>query len=240
MITGASQGLGLDVAKILAQKQVKLILTGRSFDKLKTCLATLEAFENLQYELLVGDLTSNESLADMLSTLDAKDLTPDIIVHSLGGKIDGDKQPLHPEILDASIRLNLGVAAQINTHFLPRMSTNKRGCIVHVSSDASISGEAAPGYSAAKAAINAYVKSTARYYSKNQVLICAVLPGIFEHVNSAWTLKKATDPVYYQQKLERMPLGRFLSSTEVAEVICDIVFRQNMVYSGSLLDLACS
>ena len=118
------------------------------------------------------------------------------------------------------------------------MLARGNGCIVHVSSDASLTGDAAPGYVAAKAAINAYVKSCARFYAKHQILICAVLPGIFEHENSVWTLKKAYDPVYYQKRLESMPLGRFLTAAELAEVIADIVSKQNMVYSGSLIDLS--
>ena len=236
LITGASQGLGLSVAKILSQQGMKLLLTGRSFEKLRLCTKDLR--DSVRHELLVVDLCDKHSLSTMLAELDSKNILPDVIIHCLGGKVQSDKQPLNAEVLQESISLNLGVAAQINAYFLPKMSLREKGCIVHVSSDASITGDSAPGYAAAKAAVNAYVKSTARFYASSQIMICAILPGIFEHANCAWTQKKISDPEHYRNKLGLMPLGRFAQCTEIADIIGDIVYRQNMVYSGSLIELA--
>lgn len=236
LITGASRGLGLAVAKVLAASGIRLLLTGRSLEGLKLCANDLEG--KVEYELFPGDLMDANFLKKLLDDFRERNIKPDIIIHSLGGKVQGDKQPLSPEILDESIRFNLGVATQINSHCLPDMLASGNGCIVHVSSDASLTGDAAPGYVAAKAAINAYVKSCARFYAKHKILICAVLPGIFEHEGSVWSQKKVSDPQHYYKKLDATALGRFPHSSEIAQVVGEIVNGQNMVYAGSLIELS--
>jgi len=235
LITGSSQGLGLAVASAFDKRKIKVLLTGRSYQKLERCLT--DFLHKDLHDPIACDLTDHTKLLQLLFQLDAKDIVPDIIIHNLGGKVDGDTQPLTANILQQSIKLNLGVAAQINEHFLPSMVRRGHGRIIHVSSDASLTGQSAPGYAAAKAAVNGYVKSTARFYASHNIMICAVLPSVIEHEDSAWTEKKLTQPEYYQKKIDAMPLGRFSFPFEIADVIADIACCSNMVYAGSLIEL---
>jgi 3-oxoacyl-[acyl-carrier protein] reductase len=235
LITGGSQGLGLAVAKIFDKRKMQVMLSGRSRLKLENCLSD---FDNSTHGFIADDLSQESNLKEFLGKLAATKFIPDIIIHSLGGKIEGDMQPLTAELLQRSIHLNLGIAAQINAHFLPVMLERQQGCIIHISSDASLTGDAAPGYVASKAAINAYVKSTSRFYAKHNIMMCAILPGVFEHDSSSWTKKKITHPEYYEKKRQSMPLGRFADSSEIAKVVADIACSNNMVHSGSLIELA--
>lgn len=235
LITGASQGLGLALAKIFDHKQMKVILTGRSQSKLEQCQQDLINPE--RHEYFTGDLTDDFFLSELLQTLDSKNLIPDVIIHSLGGKVPGDEQPLSQDILMKSMHLNLGVATRINAFYLPKMVSRGLGRIIHISSDASLTGQSAPAYAASKAAINGYVKSTARYYAKHQVTICAVLPGIFEHEGSVWAEKKISQPDHYQQVVTGRPIGRFNSSDEIANAVAEIACSLNIVHAGSLIEL---
>lgn len=235
LITGASQGLGLSIAKMFDNKQIKMLLTGRSANRLDQCF---KEFSHPQYhESFVGDLLDSKYRSQLLQQIENNHIIPDVIIHNLGGKIDNDVQPLATDVLIKSIELNLGIAASINEYFLPLMARTGGGRIIHISSDASITGRSAPGYAAAKAAVNGYVKSTARFYISQNIMMCAVLPGIFEHEGGVWTQKKITQPEYYQQKIKEMPMGRFSHPDEIAEVVVDIACSSNIIYAGSLIEL---
>lgn len=232
LITGSSKGLGLQVAKLLAAQEYKIILTGRSQKSLEA--AREQLIRPKDHHIFCGDLLEKkftQALCDL-------DFQPEVIVHNLGGKIEGDGQPLDASVLIKSIELNLGVAANINAHYFPLMQKENYGRVIHVGSNSSKTGRSAPGHVAAKGAVNAYVKSAARFYAQYNMMICAVLPSIFLHEDSAWDQKRETDPSCYQKRLEEMPLGRFLLADEIADVIANIAVSTNMAYSGSLIELA--
>ncbi len=236
LITGSSGGLGFEIAKNLAQKGHQLLLTGRSLEKLKQAQNRLNSAE--QHMIFCGDLTQEDCLQDMMQKMVQKGLIPDIIIHALGGRVKGDESPLTQDALRRSMRLNLEVAVELNQFFIPRMVKRGHGRLIHISSDASLTGQSAPGYAAAKAAVNAYVKSTARFYAKDNVMVCAVLPGILEHEGSVWAEKKYTHPEYYEQRIQKMPLGRFGSPEEIAPFVAALACNDSMMCAGSLIELS--
>ena len=110
----------------------------------------------------------------------------DVLIHNVGGKINGDSQPLSSGILLKSMHFNLGISTDLNAALIPLMVNNGGGKIIFISSDSALNGNAAPGYVAAKAAINAYMKSCARYYAKQNMVIFSVLPGIVYAENAKY------------------------------------------------------
>ena len=236
LITGSNQGLGFAIASLLDAREMQLLLVSRTLEKLERSVATLIHKELHDFQAI--DLMTNNAVASLIYWIENKHIIPDVIIHNLGGKIDCDMQPLSIVALEQSLKLNLGIAAEINQYFLPKMVAKGAGRVIHISSNASFSGNSAPGYVAAKAAINGYVKSTARFYAKHNIMICAILPGIIDHDGSVWSEKKRTQPEYYRKRISEMPLQRFNSPDEVATVIGDIVCSDNMIYAGSLIELA--
>jgi len=235
LISGASRGLGYSIAQKLATKGFRLILTGRSAQSLNTAVSRLtNASEHIPLEL---DLIEPDSIDRLMNTLSQCDVVPNIIIHSLGGKVAGDCHPLNVDILRESMSLNLEVAVKINNAFIPLMRNRASGTIIHISSDAAITANAAPAYSIAKAALNAYVLNVARNYIKDNIVIFGVLPGIFEHSDSVWSEKKNSNPEYYRSKVQNMPLGRFMRVDEVSEVISMLCSVNSIAMCGSLIKL---
>lgn|SRR3990167_4294910 len=235
LITGSTQGLGLELAKSLNEHDIRLILTGRSQPKLEIALNQLS--QQKKHIALQCDLNNDEDLKNMIDALKTQAIYPNIIIHNLGQRLEDDKFPLGRDVLKNSIKFNLEIALELNNAFIPDMIKNKFGRIIHISSDSSLTGKCSPAYAAAKSAVNAYVKSAARYYTKHNVMFCAILPGIFEHEGSGWAKKKYEEPEVYQQRMLQMPLGRFAHPAEIASYITDLVCNKSIMSAGSLIEL---
>ena len=105
---------------------------------------------------------------------------------------------------------------------------------MHISSDSAINGEGAPGYVSAKAALNAYIKSTARFYAKDNICINGVMPGIVDFEGSAWDKKRIEDPTRYEKVKSEQTLGRFAKLDEIAEFVTMLIKSYNMQTTGQI------
>lgn len=234
LITGSSKGLGLSIAKSLAKHQVKTILTARSSNSLNLALSQLHGNDHVAFTI---DFTKEDELDLLLENLYSNGIIPNILIHNIGYKVEGDSFPLNVNIVRKSLKINLEVAIKINEFFLPIMTKNKFGRIIHISSDASLTGQASPAYVIAKSALNGYIKTAARFNAKNNIMMCAVLPGILEHEGSAWAQKKITQPEHYKDTINKMPLGRFGQPEEVADLVAELATNNSMMCAGSLFEL---
>lgn len=234
LITGSSKGLGLSIAKSLAKKQVQTILTSRSGSNLNLALSQLQGNEHIAFAI---DFTKEDEIDLLLKKLHSQDIIPNVLIHNLGYKVEGDSFPLNLNVIRNSLKINLEVAIKINEFFLPIMTKNKFGRIIHIGSDASVTGQASPAYVIAKSALNGYIKTAARYNAKNNIMMCAILPGILEHDGSAWAQKKISQPEHYQNTINKMPLGRFGQPEEIADLVAEIATNTSMMCAGSLFEL---
>lgn len=228
-VTGASGGLGKVVSRSLNDSGYSLFLTDIEGSGVK------ELAEELKANYVAVDLMPENSPTELSRYVSELAGIPYAVIHLAGGKIEGDAHPVTPEILLKSIRFNFGVAAEINTFFIDKMVENGGGKIIHISSDSAETGNASPCYASAKGALNTYVKSTARYYAKDNMLICAIMPSIMDHEKSDWAKKKIDSPEYYEARKKAMPLGRFGTTKEVAELINSICSLEGMLLTGSII-----
>lgn len=227
LITGASRGIGRAIAQNLLQKGSVCVLVARSESKLKEI--------GLQYPkscfVYACDLLENGSLKAFTHFLQIHKLVPNVIIHSLGGHAYNDRQPLSQEALIESIQLNLGVSVALNEAYIPYMQTERDGHIIHISSDCVLDGYSPPGYVAAKAAINAYVKSSARFYARDGIVFQSVMPGIINFKGSAWEKKSHTQA--YHIRKAHLARGEFGTPEEVASFVVSLCESKNMLTSGA-------
>lgn len=233
LITGSSRGLGLAIAMELAHHDVQIILTGRDRSVLDQAKTYLKPNNHITIAL---DFNDSEQIEDFTKTLISQNITPNILIHNVGGVVQGDVFPLDMAVLFRSLHLNLNVAIKINEAFSPFLIKKREGRMIHIGSDASLSGQASPAYVIAKSALNGYVKSCARYYAQHNIMACSVLPGILEHEGSSWAIKKIQQPNYYQEKLKQMPLGRFGQPQEIAHFVSSLALSESMMSSGGLFE----
>jgi NAD(P)-dependent dehydrogenase (short-subunit alcohol dehydrogenase family) len=235
LVTGSSRGLGFAIAKELSFAGFNVVLIARDEKLLQKAMSELNP--NLKHNYLCYDLTKKDVVKVLDKFLQEKNIRVDGIVHNLGGKVKGDSQPLHVEVLRESMRLNLEVSIEINNYFVPKMIEQGGGKIVHISSSSAKSGNASSAYAISKGALNTYIKNFARYYAKNGICMCGIVPSIIEHEGSEWSKKAINEPQKYKSRKESMPLKRFATPKEIAPYVKAIFEIDSMQITGSIIDL---
>ena len=164
-----------------------------------------------------------------------KGSAPDIIVHVLGGS-QGLTDTLLPSSDWAKVwRLNLGIAHDINRVFIPMMQRNKWGRIIHISSHAAAGAVGYCPYATAKAALNGYVRSVAKEFSKDGIILCAVSPGVIHTPGRYFaSLNSRQQEEYFNQYL---PIHRFGRAEEVARAVVFLASQHSSYMAGSILTI---
>lgn len=233
IITGASKGIGLGIARELHQAGHHVLLVARSLDLLQSVKDELVD----RCDIFCYDLLQQDCRLKLLDMLKKQNLIPDAIVHNVGGRIGEDRQPLSYNALKKSIDFNLGIAVALNYYLIPRMIENGGGHILHISSDSAIMGNGAPGYVAAKSGLNAYIRSTARFYAKEGIIVNGIMPGIIDFKGGIWDMKRLSEPEKYEKVKMQQALGRFGRVDEVAKFAKDLIESSNMLTSGEIFVL---
>lgn len=216
LVVGASKGIGLEVARELRAEGCKVYTVSRSG---KTDF-NLDLMSYGSVDLLVHGL---------------KLVPPDIIVHVVGGS-QGITNTLLPANDWAKVwRLNIGIAHDINRVYIPMMQSNKWGRIIHLSSNATRIGSGYSPYTSAKAALEGYVKSVSREFSKDGVIITALAPGIVHTPGRYFASLDQKEQEEYFNKY--IPIQRFGSAEEVAKAAAFLASEHAAYMAGAIVQI---
>ena len=218
LVTGASRGIGQEICKTLAKEGAKIIACSRNKKDLKKLISSLP---NEKHHIMFNiDLSKKSNLSKLVKIIKNKKIYPDIIVNNLGGNL-GYNDPLGPiEEWQKVMFLNVEVAIEINRAFIPHMIKKKWGRICHISSISAIENQGPPSYCASKAALNAYVRSLARYVAHKNVILTSVMPGAIFTKDGYWDQQLKSNPKKVKKYLaERMAIKRFGKVSEISEIV---------------------
>jgi len=229
-VSGSSGGIGFAIAREFVHKGWTVIINGRNADSLK------KEAENIGVMAYAGDLTLPAAAEHLAEFLVDRGLRLSVVVHNLGGKVDGDAHPVSIEVLNRSFELNLKPAIRINNMLIEKNLLEEGARFFHISSLAAETGKASPCYVMAKSALNAYVRNMAGYY-KSDVCFYGLAAGIVEHENSHWGKMKYADPKRYNSVKESLPSGRFLSTDAVAERLYYLAETIDAEASGTIYEI---
>lgn len=226
IITGASSGIGRAVARRFAGRGAKLVLAGRSRDRLAGLAAELGA----DASAVSGDLTEPGEAARLVQTAMETFSRVDILFANAGIYIAG---PVAEGDLDAWSHLvdtNVTAVFRLVHAALAPMMGQRSGDIVVTSS---ISGHQAipwePVYSASKHAVQAFVHGVRRQVAEYGVRVASLAPG--RVVNELWG-------IYSSQEIEaEVASGTGLRSEDVAEAFEFMVTRPRHVTVRDLVML---
>lgn len=216
LVTGSSKGIGRAIAEVLHAEGCRVALNGRNPDDLAAAAAQLAGSIGV-----AGDVTYPEDAQRVVAEVVSAFGQLDILVCNVGS---GRSVPPGSETADEWQRVfALNLWSTTNTiEGANEALVASKGVIVCVSSICGI--EVVPGapvtYSAAKAALHAYVRGIARPLGKQGVRINAVAPGNILFDGSIWSRKLAEDKQAVQSMLGKdVALGCLGTPSDVANLV---------------------
>lgn len=177
LITGASRGIGYQIAMFMAKRGCNLILHSRSLKHTNTVLEEVKALGVDAYAV-DAELSEHEEVVGMLDAIEAKGTFVDIVFNNAAVQIayrtDYWKTPI--EDFDMSFRINFTAITTICYRLLPKMIDRGFGRVINTTSGIRDQPEQA-GYSASKAAMDKFTLDLATKIEGSDVMMNITDPG---------------------------------------------------------------
>jgi 3-oxoacyl-[acyl-carrier protein] reductase len=231
LITGGSRGIGAGIVRELATSGVLVTIASRKSEALESLLQELPGNGHSSYEI---DLQSETEILPFLDYVQNKEF--DIVVNNAGGNL-GLTDPLDDfQSFKKVLDFNLGLAVDINARALPGMIKRGWGRITHISSISALENQGPPQYCAAKAALNAYIRSVGRYVAADGVVVTGVMPGAVMTAGGYWDEVMKDRPEHGKKFLnERMAIKRFGEINEISSIVAFLVSDSASFMTGSVV-----
>lgn len=233
LVTGASQGIGEGIVRVLGAQGARVIAAARSIDKLQS-LATELAEEGIEAHALELDLAAPESVADKIKGLPEPFSEVDILVNNAGITADGLLARMDLESWEKVLQVNLTGAFATTRAVSRGMMRRRWGRIISVSSVVGLMGNAGQAnYAAAKAGLVGFSKSLARELASRDVTVNVVAPGFIE------TAMTASIPEKNREELVGViPLNRLGSVEDVAWAVLYLASEEAGYVTGHVLNVS--
>lgn len=178
LVTGASSGIGVEIARELAGRRHGLTLVARREDRLESLAGELRSAHGVRVEVLSADLTDASARAGIAPAIEERGLDVEVLVNNAGFSTVGPVDRADHEREVAMIRTDVEAVADLCTIFLPAMVKRRRGAVLNVASTAAfqpLPGQAA--YGASKAFVLSYTRAIREELRGTGVSATALCPG---------------------------------------------------------------
>jgi short-subunit dehydrogenase len=179
LVTGASSGIGRELAGCFAAGGFDLVLVARSSGKIRELASELAARHGIRAAAMPCDLSRSGSAAKLAASAQRRELAVDVLVNCAGvlehGSFAGIDATRHQELIDLNIS---GLTAML-AQFLPPMIGRGRGRVLNVASIAAFQPiPALATYAATKAYVLSLSESLAEELKGKGITVCALCPGL--------------------------------------------------------------
>ena len=178
IVTGASSGIGAELARGLAARGYGVTLVARREDRLRALADELAAAHSIRAEVVTADMTDESSREGLVKEVADRGLTVDILVNNAGFSTTGPVHRADPARELALVRTDVEAVVHLCTLFLPGMVERGQGAVLNVASTAAfqpLPGQAA--YGAAKAFVLSYGRAAGAELRGKGVTLTTLCPG---------------------------------------------------------------
>ena len=227
LVTGASRGIGLEVAKLFSKEGYKVIGTSRGDFNLGDLIGDSSA---MSVQL---DLMSKESINDLFEVLKSKDILPSVLINNAGITKDQLFLRMKDKDWDEVIETNLNGLFRVTKAFIKPMVKNKFGRVINISSVAGLMGNSGQvNYSSSKSAMVGFSRSLAKELGSRNITSNVVAPGFIE--TDMTTFLNDDDKIEVSKNI---PMKRFGTVEDVAKCIVFLASDKANYITGQIISV---
>ena len=232
VITGASRGIGLEIARKFADEGANLLISATNESLLNQVKDEIEK-TGVDIESKLVDVSDSSSFLELIKYALETFGAVDILVNNAGITRDKLIMAMNDEDWDAVLDVNLkgtfnGIKAVTRT-----MLKAKKGAIINITSVVGIIGNAGQAnYSASKAGIIGLTKSAAKELASRNIRVNAIAPGYIE--------TEMTDSISDTAKkdfLQNIPLGKSGTGSDVANLAAFLASEESKYITGQVINV---
>ena len=224
-VSGASRGIGKDIAINFAKKGFNVVGTSRNNFNFS------EDLENLMPIKL--DITNRNDINDCFDKLKSMNLLPDILINNAGITSDQLFIRMKDEEWDNVIETNLTGTFNLSKVFIKNMLKKKFGRIINISSISGLMGN--PGqvnYSSSKAALSGFTKSLAKEVGSRNITVNSVAPGYIETDMTSFLENETRMNI-----IKNIPLGRIGKVNDVSDLVMFLASEEASYITGQTISV---
>jgi len=230
LVTGASRGIGKAIALELGAMGFIVLGTATSEGGAASITGYLQK-ASIKGEGLAVDVSSDESVAALMSRIEADYGQPLVLVNNAGITRDNLLMRMKNDEWDSVINTNLGSMYRLCKACVKAMTKQRYGRIVNISSVVGSSGNAGQtNYCASKAGIEGFTRSLAKEIGSRGITVNSVAPGFIATDMTKDLPEKQTEVL-----LSQIPLGRLGQPEEIASAVAFLVSDKGGYITGETL-----
>ena len=223
LITGATHGIGKQIALSLANEGCNIAICGRNEERLELMRNELK-LKNIDYICIKADIEKEKEINFFLDEVQKKFCSVDIVVNNVGGGGSwGNETPDSTDIKiwDEVYNKNVRTAIKCSMKFLPKMMEREFGRIITISSIAGVEIMGRVWFNIAKTAEVILMKNLSSYcdYSSKNITFNAVAPGHVIIEGTWWDNFRKNNPEKFKKIENAHPRRKFVIVEEIANVV---------------------
>jgi len=178
LITGASSGIGYELAKLFARDHYNLVLVARSADRLKNVADEFQGQFGVSVRTVPLDLAAVPAPKFLFDQLQREGVSVDVLVNNAGFGTFGEFASMPEEEILGQISLNITALTHLTRFFLPPMLARRDGKVMNVASTAAFQpGPMMAVYYATKAYVLSFSEALANEVAGSGVVVSCFCPG---------------------------------------------------------------
>ena len=231
IITGASRGIGKGIAEVFAKQGANIAFTYRSSDEKAKALEDELSANDCKVKGYKSDASNFEAAQQLAVDVLEEFGSIDVLVNNAGITKDGLLMRMSEDDFDRVMDINMKSVFNMTKAVLRPMLKQRKGSIINMSSVVGVKGNAGQAnYSASKAAINGFTKSTALELGSRNIRCNSIAPGFIET-----EMTEALGEDQIQEWRNSIPLKRGGTTEDIANSALFLASDMSAYVTGQVL-----
>ena len=232
LITGASSGIGLAIAKLFALNGAVVYVNSSKEDKVDWAVSIIrEESKNERVFALSFDINDYETVSDGIRKVYSLHKKIDVLVNNAGIAPSGLTGFTDPKVIESTFNTNVLSLINITQLAVKLMLRKGSGSIINLSSIMGVNGASGmSSYSASKAAVIGFTKSLSKEVAAKNIRVNAIAPGFIDT-----DMARGIDEKLYEERLSSIGMKRIGSPEDVANMALFLASEMSSYITGQVI-----